>query len=336
VSASATTCLPFAGGCSGNTLRVEGRSLPPGVLPPLVLFRAVASDYFATMGMRILKGRSFDRTDVDRKAPVAIVSERFARRIFPNEDPIGRRVASNRPPERSGGAPALVWLEVVGVVADTPIRSLGAGELEIGQLYMAMSLARGPDSSTTDRITPSAAVVSYVVRTSTPPLALLPAIRQVISGFDRKLAIAQPRTLQGIVDTALSQMAFTMTLIVVAGAVALLLGLIGIYGVMSYIVSQRTSEIGVRLALGADPASVTGQIVRQGGTVAGFGMVAGLAAALAGGRFIESLLFGVTPYDPIIFATTTLALALVALIACWLPDRRAARLNPVEALRVEA
>jgi ABC-type antimicrobial peptide transport system permease subunit len=227
-------------------------------------------------------------------------------------------------------------LEVVGVVADTPIRSLGAGELEIGQLYMAMSLARGPDSSTTDRITPSAAVVSYVVRTSTPPLALLPAIRQVISGFDRKLAIAQPRTLQGIVDTALSQMAFTMTLIVVAGAVALLLGLIGIYGVMSYIVSQRTSEIGVRLALGADPASVTGQIVRQGGTVAGFGMVAGLAAALAGGRFIESLLFGVTPYDPIIFATTTLALALVALIACWLPDRRAARLNPVEALRVEA
>ena len=130
-------------------------------------------------------------------------------------------------------------------------------------------------------------------------------------------------------------MAFTMVLLAIAAGVALMLGVIGIYGVMSYIVSQRTGEIGVRLALGAEPGSVARMIVRQGGLVALAGIIVGLAAAFAGSRLIESLLYGVSPRDPGVFAATTLMLLGVALLACWLPARRAARLSPLEALRTE-
>jgi predicted permease len=332
-SVSASSCLPFDGGCWGNTIRIQDRPVPPGSMPPLSLFRVVASGYFHTMGMRLLKGRVIDRADIDRKTPVVVVNDTFARRIFPNDDPIGHRVAHNRPPDKSGVPQPPVWFEIIGVVADTPVRAVGPGELSLPQLYMPLSLARGPDSSTTDRLTPPAFAMSYVMRTATPPLALLPAARQAVATFDRNLAIAQPRTLQGILDRASAQMAFTMVLLAIAAAVALLLGVIGIYGVMSYIVSQRTSEIGVRLALGANPAGVAGAIVRQGGLVAVAGLTIGVAAALAGGHAIESLLYGVSPRDPIVFVATTLALLVVALVACWLPARRASKLSPVEALR---
>jgi ABC-type antimicrobial peptide transport system permease subunit len=136
-------------------------------------------------------------------------------------------------------------------------------------------------------------------------------------------------------DGASAQMAFTMVLLVIAAAVALILGLIGIYGVTSYIVSQRSREIGIRLALGAEPRRAAGMIVRQGGLVTLAGIGVGTAAALAGGRFIESLLYDVDPRDPAVFAATTLALLSVALLACWVPARRAARIDPVAALRAE-
>ncbi|PYR26010.1 MAG: hypothetical protein DMF98_10360 [Acidobacteria bacterium] len=143
------------------------------------------------------------------------------------------------------------------------------------------------------------------------------------------------RTLQDTLDRASAQMAFTMVLLAIAAGVALALGLIGTYGVMSYIVSLRTGEIGVRLALGAEPGSVAGMIVRQGGIVALVGIMAGLGAAFAGSRLIESLLYAVSPRDPGVFAATTLVLLAVALLACWLPARRAAGLSPLEALRTE-
>ena len=177
--------------------------------------------------------------------------------------------------------------------------------------------------------------MSYVVRSATPPLGLLPSVRRAIDAIDRNLALADVRTLQDTLDRASAQMAFTMVLLAIAAGVALMLGVIGIYGVMSYIVSQRTGEIGVRLALGAEPGSVAGMIVRQGGVVALAGIAVGLAAAFAGSRLIESLLYDVSPRDPGVFAATTLILLGVALLACWLPARRAARLSPLEALRVE-
>jgi predicted permease len=328
---SAATCLPLAGACWGNTLRVEGRANPPGAILPLALFRAVGGGYFEAMGIRVLRGRSIDPGDVERNEPVVVINQALADRFFPNQDPIGERVASNRPPAR-GEALTFTWLTIVGVVSNTPARALVEANPP-AQLYMPMSIAGGPDVPAL--VGPNVAVMTYVVRSTTPPLGLLPAVRVTIDAVDAKLALAQARTLQDILDGASAQMAFTMVLIAVAATVALLLGVIGIYGVMSYIVAQRTGEIGLRLALGAEPGSVVGMIVRQGGLAALAGIALGLATAFAGTRLIESLLYDVSPRDPGIFAATTLMLLGVTLFACWLPARRAARLNPLEALRAD-
>jgi len=177
--------------------------------------------------------------------------------------------------------------------------------------------------------------MSYVIRTAPAPGALTELIRRAIGEVDANLALAQVRTLQDTLDRAAAQMAFTMVLLAIAAGVSLMLGVIGIYGAMSYIVSQRTAEIGVRLALGAEPGSVAWMVVRQGGIVAFAGIIVGLATAFAGSRLIASLLYGVGPRDPGVFAGTTLLLFVVVLLACWLPARRAARLSPLEALRTE-
>jgi putative ABC transport system permease protein len=182
---------------------------------------------------------------------------------------------------------------------------------------------------------PNVAVMNYVVRSEVPAAALKHSVRRAVDAVDPKLALAQVRTLQNILDRASAQMAFTMALIVIAAAVALLLGVIGIYGAMSYIVSQRTGEIGVRLALGAEPGSVARMIVWQGGVVALAGITVGLASAVGGSRLIQSLLYGVSPRDPGVFAGTALLLLGTVLLACWLPARRAARLSPLDALRTE-
>jgi ABC-type antimicrobial peptide transport system permease subunit len=177
--------------------------------------------------------------------------------------------------------------------------------------------------------------MSYVVRSSLPSSSLVTAVRHAIDNVDPNLAISQARSLQDIVDRASDQMTFTMILLAIAASVALMLGAIGIYGVISYIVSQRTGEIGVRLAMGAEPRSVAAMILRQGGAVTLTGIVVGLIVALAGSQLIQSLLYGVSPRDPIVFSLTTIALLVIALLACWLPARRAARLSPLEALRTE-
>ncbi len=333
-AASASTCLPLAGACYGNTMRVEGSTLSPGTIPPLAAFRAVAAGFFDAMGMRLIRGRGITRDDIERGERVAVVDDLIAKRYFSDRDPIGERVASNRPPSRPGELPAFDWLTIVGVVASTPVRTL-ADLHPLGQVYMPMSIAGGPEIPAALLAGPDVSVMSYVVRYAGPSSDLLMSVRHAIDSIDSNLAIAQVRTLQDILDRAAGQMAFTMVLLAIAAAVALMLGVIGIYGVMSYIVTQRTAEIGVRLALGAEPGSVSAQIVRQGGLVALAGVAVGLAAALAGSRVIASLLYGVSPRDPAVFAATTLTLLAVALVACWLPARRAARLSPLEALRTD-
>ena len=331
---SATSCLPLMGGCFGNTVRVEGRTYSPGTLPPIALFRAVAADYFETMGMRVLRGRGITRDDVDRREPIVVINDAFARRAFPNQDPIGQRLSSNRPPARRDEPPELTWLTIVGVVTTTPLRVVAEPD-PLSQLYMPMSIAGGPGIPQSALVGPDISVMRYVVRTSAPPQSVLPTLRRAVASFDPDLALAEMRTLQELLDRASAQMAFTMTLLAVAAGVALLLGVIGIYAAMSYIVSQRTGEIGVRLALGADPATVARVILRQGGLVSLAGIGVGLTLAVGGVRLIESLLFGISPRDPGVFASTTLLLLAIALVACWLPARRAARLSPVEALRTE-
>ena len=177
--------------------------------------------------------------------------------------------------------------------------------------------------------------MTYVVRSITPPLSLVPSVRRAIDTIDAKLALADVKTLGDVLDRASAQMAFTMVLLAIAASVSLVLGLVGIYGVMSYIVTQRTGEIGVRLALGATPGSVATEVVRQCALVAVIGVLVGVTGGVAGSRFIESLLFQVSPRDPKVFVATALTLIVVTIVACWLPARRAARISPLEALRFE-
>ena len=330
-AASATTCLPLAGPCYGNGLRVDGEVPDPKRPRSFVFFRGVGAGYLEAMGMRLLRGRSLERQDVDRREPVIVINKAFADTYFPGKDPIDQRVMSSTLPSTR---PAPQWLRIVGVVANTPTIALGE-RMPWPQMYMPMSIAGGPDIPREALIGPDVTTMSYVVRSVTSPADAANAVRNAIDGVDPDLALAQVRTLEEIVDRASDQMTFTMVLLVIAAAVALLLGIIGIYGVVWYIVAQRTGEIGVRLAMGAEPRAVAGMILRQGGMVTLVGVAVGLTAAIAGSRLIQSLLYGVGPRDPVIFVVTTLALLGIALMACWLPARRAARLSPLEALRTD-
>jgi putative ABC transport system permease protein len=327
-AASASTCLPLAreGFCFGNTLAVEGRPPLAGRFPAAVAQRAVAGGYFAAMGTRVLRGRGLDRADIDRREPVVVLDQAAVNAYFPGEDPIGRRIALGY---RSSNGP---WRTIVGVVENTV--TFGLAELRpTPKLYLPMSTSGGPELPVSGLLGPDVSVMSYVVRSSTPGFGLGPAVRRTIDAVDATIAMARVETLQGAVDRAAAQAKFTAVLLVAAAAVALILGLVGIYGVVSYVVSQRTGEIGLRLALGAEPGGVAAMIARQGGIVALAGIFAGLAAAFAGSRFIASLLYDVNPRDPAVFAATTVMLFGVAMLACWLPARRAARVSPVEALR---
>ena len=329
---STTTCLPLAGPCFGNTLLVDGEPFDPRKPNPWAWWRAVSADYTAVVGMRLLRGRHLDRSEVDRGEAVVVVNKAFADGYFPGESPIDRRVRSSRPPNVN--LPAVPWLRIVGVVSNTPTFALGE-PTPSPQLFMPMSIAGGPDIPREALTGPDVTGMIYVLRSSIPPSDLANAVRNAIDQVDPNLAIAQVRTLQDIVDRSSDQASFTMMLIAIAATVALLLGAIGIYGVVSYIVAQRTGEIGVRLAMGAEPRTVARMVLGQSAVVIVAGITVGLVAAFAGTQLIQSLLFGISPRDPAVFVATTLLLLGVAFVACWLPARRAARLSPLDALRAE-
>jgi putative ABC transport system permease protein len=323
-SAAASTCLPLAEQlCPGGPLFVEGRPLPVGSIAPFVRIHAVSGGYFGTMGMRLLRGRGVDQSDVERDEPIAVVNDALVRISFPDQDPVGQRIRLGNP-SLAPGAPE--WLTIVGVVANTPYTGLSE-PTPSAQMFIPMFASRNVNNA------PRRAAMSFVVRTTLAPEELTAAVRGAVGGVDPNVALAQVRTLQDILDRASAQMAFTMLLLVIAAGTAILLGVIGIYGVMSYIVTQRTAEIGLRLSLGATPASVARAIVREGGIVAIVGVGVGVVIALASGRLMSALIYGISPRDPIVFAATTVGLFGLTLLACWVPARRAAKLNPVEALR---
>jgi putative ABC transport system permease protein len=322
-AASASTCLPLAGRCGVVYFAVEGRAEDPGIVLPAVEMNAVAWDHVRALGAYLRRGRAISRDDVERSTPVAVVNQRFATVYLPGEDPIGRRVSATIP-----GNSARQWLTVVGVVADTPTVALNEPE-RTPKLFMPMTAAGGPDGTA---FGPGVNDLSYVVRSSVAVNLLMP-IRAAIDEVDPKLAVSNVRTLEELVERSAAPMAFTMALLVIAAAVTLVLGVVGIYGVMSYIVSQRTGEIGVRLALGEAPGAIAAAIIRQGGLVTLSGLAVGLGAALAGGRLVQALLYDVSARDPVVLVVTPAILMTVALVACWIPARRASKLSPLEAMR---
>jgi putative ABC transport system permease protein len=277
-----------------------------------------SDDYFQTMGIPLVSGRYFDARDTADSPPVVIVSEALARKYWPGEDPVGKRITFNRVPNTQDP----LWREIVGVVGHVRNESL-EGESR-GQYYVPY--AQRPNN--TD--------LFLVVRTdAADPAALAPAVRGAVAGVDRDLPVYRVTTMEKLVAESLMQRRFAMFLFGVFAALALALAVVGLYGVMSYGVAQRTHEIGLRMALGAQSRDVLRMVVGQGMLLVAIGLGLGLVSALLLTRLMESLLFGVSAADPATYAGIALLLAAVAFLASYLPARRATKVDPMVALRYE-
>jgi len=276
-------------------------------------FRNITPHYFATMGIPLREGRIFTEADNSDRPRVVVIDQTFAQRFFPNQDPIGRHL---QVPDAT--RPAREIVGVVGAVRDT-----GFDQQPRPTVYFPS--LQSPDPTT----------MSLVVRTSLPPSAILPAIKNAIWSVDSNQPVYEVRSMDEIISGIVSAPRLAFLLLAVFASLALALAAIGIYGVTSYLVSEQTHEIGVRMALGAQPSDVSRLVLGHGARLAGIGIIGGTAASLALTRLLSSLLFGVSATDPLTFAGVAILLILVALAACYVPARRAMRVDPVVALRCE-
>lgn len=313
----ATSCLPLCQSWAGTQLAVEGRPDDPSSVDRVVAIRRVNETFFETLGISLVAGRLPDRLDGESGSGAAVISRELVDAYWSGEDPIGRRFKLG-----SGGED---WYTVVGVVEDTPIRGFADDPPPIAYL----PLVHGSDRSN------SPYELSYVMRTSVRPQSLLPAAREVIRSLDPDVPISSVATMEEIVSEANVRTAFTTAVLGIAAGIALLLGVVGIYGVISHVVGRRRREMGIRLALGARAAQVTLGVLREEGRVTVLGLAVGVAGALGLTRLMRSLLFGVSAKDPIAFVAGSGLLAAVALIATYLPARRSARVDPAITLRAE-
>lgn len=309
-SVAAIHRLPLASDNPDVTLRIEGRPTPTDGSAG-VDRRVVTSDYFDTLRIPLLRGRAFDGRDERSEVRVALVNEALARRLFPGEEVLGRRVWTDF--EGEGG-----WTTIVGVVGDTRNHALGAAPRP--QLY------RPHFQVPSLRMT-------LVVRTHGEPLALARAVREALWAVDADVPLDEVRTLEQVAQGSIATPRLVLSLLVLFALLALVLGAVGLYGVMSYAVGQRTYEFGVRLALGASGADVLRQVAGEGLALAGAGIAAGLALGVAAGRVLSGLVFGVGTTDPLTLFGASLVLAVVALLASLVPAWRAARVDPGQVLR---
>ena len=302
--------LPLRGG-SMASLAIDGRPQPEGKLPEIG-YQPVSDDLFRAMGMALKRGRTFNAGDHEQAPPVVILSEGLARAFWPNADPIGARI-------RRGPDPSEPWATVVGVVGD--VRVGVSGEPRPTAYVSARQDHWG-----------GAAVV---VRTAGDPMALLPAVRREMKAIDATLPVGEPASMKEVRSNRLADRRLPMQLMIAFALLALALAAVGVYGVMAYSVAARTREIGVRVALGAQPRNVFGMVVRQGIAAAVVGLMLGLLGAAALGRVLTKLLYGVAPTDALTFVSVAALLMAVTLAACLIPARRAVRVDPLEALRSE-
>ena len=314
--AAAVFGLPLDSGFSASTSFTRPGEADTADSPSAGM-RIVSPDYFAALRIPLRAGRLFDARDDGVGAEVVLINEETARRFWPNQNPIGQqiKVAVNLVSGVRSGMKT-----IVGVIGDVKFGGLDMSAPP--EIYLPY--AQHPVDSLT-----------IVVRTRHEPLAMVPTARTALAAIDRDLPIDAVHTMEDLVGRSIAERRFTMLLLAAFAAVALALAAIGVYGVLAYLVTQRTQEIGVRLAMGASPADVVRLFVREGAAVSAIGVVAGLALAIAAARALASLVFGVSTTDPLTFAGVAVALALVALAASYVPARRAARVDPAVALRTD-
>jgi putative ABC transport system permease protein len=316
-SAAAINALPFSGVGGSRSFYIEGREIKRPEDQPEEQVRFATHGYFETMQIPLREGRTFSMRDTRGGARVAVVNDAFARKHFPNGGAIGARVSFSRD--------APVWYEVVGVVGDIKHRGLDAATRP--ELYTPYRQPLFADWT----VRP----MHVVVRTATDPLAALTIVRHAIARLDPDQPISDVRTMDARIDRSLKDRRFNMVLLAAFASFALTLAAIGIYGIVAYSVTERTHEIGVRVALGAQRHDIMRMVVRQGMTMTLIGTAGGLAAAFGVTRVMSTLLFGVSAADPITFAVIPVLLLAVAAWACYVPARRATRVDPIVALRCE-
>jgi putative ABC transport system permease protein len=310
-SASANGFLPFAGIIAGTGVDVEGRPPLPMAEKPVINITLVEPQYFETMGIPLVQGRSFNQREGVELSHTVVISQSMASQLWPGENPIGKHVTIYMKRENSPS-------EVIGVVGDVKHAGLDA-DIRPTAYWPFPEL--------------SFSFMTVVMRTDGNPLALAPALRRTVLSLDKDQPVADIRTLESLLSASMARTRFATVLMSVFAAIALLLAVLGIYGVVTYIVEERTREIGIRLALGASYRIIIRLLLKQGMVLAGLGIVIGTALSLALTRLLVNLLFGTKTTDPVTFAGVVLGLAGVALAACYLAAMRAARVSPMTALR---
>jgi len=315
-SVTMTTTLPVAGRGNGAWFNIVDRPVPPNETPPGLPNRVVRANYFESLGIPLLKGRAFALGDGLDGTRAVVISESVARRFFPDVDPIGRRVYMGAPENR-----VVPDSEIVGVVAD--VKQTGLDEERPEAVYAPHALV------------PAISSFTFAIRSTTDPAGLAPAARDLMRRLDPGVPLIRVQTMDEILGRATAPARSTMVLVSLFGGVALALAVIGVFGVLSYTVNQQTTELGIRMALGASASSVKLLVLGQGLVPVAVGVVLGVTGALMLARYMEKLLFGVTPADPMTFVGVAGLLAAMAAAAAYIPARRATRLDPVRVLRQE-
>jgi putative ABC transport system permease protein len=321
-SASAANFLPVTGWNGFCDFDIAGRATPPSGEHFTGQYRVADWRYLQTMGISVKQGRDLVASDGVDTQSVALINEALARRYWPNQDPVGQQIRLKFPDTRQpwDPEPREGWLTIVGIVSD--VRDWEWGEQKVGQIYL-------PYTQNASRI------MHLVVRSEGDPKQLVSGVRSVVNSVDPNQPVTDARSMDDYLAASVSRRRLSMLLLVLFAGVATVLAAVGIYGVMAYAVTQRSHEIGIRMALGAEPNDVLRMVVTDGMKLAGMGLVIGIAASYTAVHYLASQLYGVKAKDPITVLCVSVGLALVAISACYFPARRATKVDPLEALRYE-